>query len=208
METATSISVTLTDQTTAVAKLAANPMTTNLRLKGTKESPLSRLSSQIPSKITKAPKTAVAVTDWPSKNVPKIKLNNGYVAASGTARATPTLFKPTKYNVSPMTNPTTPLATVTTTTPAGKLANAPTFPSAKRTNSITAALLTHRTIFAEIGDVLNNARLYRIGATDQLTAAPKAASSPSNTSLMCKPLRKAAVNREYINFPKQKPELS
>src|SRR3989337_261293 len=187
--TATSINVTLTDHTTAVAKLTTTPQKTSLPLASAVTSNFSRLNSQIPSRITEAPKTAVIFTGSPSRNVAHTRLKSGYVAANGTALATPTDFKPIMYRVSPIPKPITPLTTVTTTKPTGKLAQTPALPNANNRNNSTAALLTQRTIFAETGFALNKARLYNIGATAQHTAAPKAANSPSTTALIVKPLK-------------------
>jgi hypothetical protein len=157
--TATSINVILTDHTTAVAKLTITPLETSLPLASAVPSSLSLLNSQIPSRITTAPEKAVKVRGSPSKNVAHTRLKRGYVAASGTALATPTDFKPIMYKVSPIPKPSTPLTTVTTTTPIGKLANAPAFPNANMMNTRTAALLAQRTMFADTGLVLNKARL-------------------------------------------------
>jgi hypothetical protein len=195
--TATFINVMLTDHATAVAKLATTPLKASLPFASAALSPFSLLSSQIPSSITKAPETAVAVTGSPSRNVAHMRLKSGYVAAKGTALATPTEFKPIMYKVSPIPKPTTPLTTVMTTTPVGKLAKAPALPNANNRNNSTAALLTQRTIFAETGFALNKARLYNIGATAQHIAAPKAANSPSTTALIVKPL-KNSCNQSQI----------
>ncbi len=94
--TATSINEMLTDQTAAVAKDTATPVNATLPLVNAASLLLFRLSSQIPSRITKAPAKAVAVTGSPSRNVAQAKLNSGYDAASGTATETPTDFNPYK----------------------------------------------------------------------------------------------------------------
>jgi hypothetical protein len=106
------------------------------------------------------------------------------------------------YSVSPIPKPINPLATITTTASIGKAATAPALPNANRTITRTAALLAQRTMLAEIGFILNKARLYRIGATAQLTAAPNAANSPSITALIVKPLEKLQPTSN-INIQKE-----
>src|SRR3990170_3553202 len=90
--TATPMRVTLTDQTTAVAKLATTPLNEPLA-SAPLTSHFSRLRSQIPSRITKAPTTAGKTTDSPNTTAHK-RLKSGYVAANGTAFETPTDFNP------------------------------------------------------------------------------------------------------------------
>jgi hypothetical protein len=55
-------------------------------------------------------------------------------------------------------------------------------------------------MFAEIGETLNSACRYSIGAAAQQAAAPKAAISPSNTEFMLQIIKKLSIS----NFLKQK----
>jgi hypothetical protein len=79
------------------------------------------------------------------------------VAARGTARETPIDCRPFMYRVSPMTRPTKPLRTVIKITLAGKFARVFHLSKASKTNIMTAALVAHLTMFAEIGEVWNSA---------------------------------------------------
>jgi hypothetical protein len=63
------------------------------------------------------------------------------------------------YKVSPIPKPITPLATVMAIASRGKLAMTPALPNANRIITRTAALLAQRTMFADIGFILNKARL-------------------------------------------------
>ena len=100
-----------------------------------------------------------ALAGSPSRNVAHTRLKSGYVDAKGTALATPTEFMATMYKVSPIPKPITPLATIGMRVSRGKLVTAPALPDANRIIARTTALLAQRTMFAEIGFVLNNTRL-------------------------------------------------
>ena len=67
---------------------------------------------------------------------------------------------------------------VTKITQSGSDAKTPDIPKANNKNASTNALVTHLIILAETGLVFIRAFLYNMGAIAQLTAAPKADSSP------------------------------